>query len=98
MNDFETNWKNSEVVSVFADTYFSKTADLEVAPVARVSEILPSTLDVDFMFDNSLTIIAEFEREKMADDLKKIAKLASEDGNHKVAFLIESTIESLYIE
>jgi hypothetical protein len=98
MNDFETNWKNSEVISIFANTYLDTVTASDLIPSTeeKIIKSPEANVNTDFMFADDITIRAEFERERIANDLKKIAALASEDGDHQIAFLIENTIDSFY--
>ena len=93
----EQNWKNSEVVSIFANKYLPQLEEERQAN----EEVVEPILEEEFVVDSSDdSVFEELYREAadernlhhVVDNLEKIATTAALDGCEKAAYMIEQTI------
>ena len=96
--DNEENWKNSEVITIFANDYLESpkdainetiTAETVEVPAEEVAPVKPS-------FDEHLAAKLELEKESIANELRSVLDVATKDGNHKIALMIENALDRLY--
>lgn len=99
MPDNEENWKNSEVISIFAEQYFANMVDNNlVEEVPKFSDIKVNDNHTTNELTQQLLVSAELEREIIIDDLRKLLASAINEKNHRAALLIEGAIEKIYLE
>lgn len=96
MTDFEENWKNSEVISIFAQSLVAdKEADIGQTPTNEYISEVKVEKDPIIEFTGYIRAQAALETYSIVNDLKKLAQEAIVNKNYKAALLIESAIEDL---
>lgn len=99
MNDFESNWKNSEVARFFAELY--QEPEVTSSTTSEVPTVVTSSSNSNIEspvsdLENYNLVTAELYRDNVVSDLKKVAEKASLDGNHAAVLIIEQTIDDIF--
>jgi hypothetical protein len=83
----QTNWKNSEVMRIFAEQYLDKLQ--EVAPIAQPAiDSLPPETSTKVATDN--VSVARTESRRLVEAaMQKLADLSAKYGNEKVKYELD---------
>lgn len=99
--DDQSNWKNSEVISIFADiaeqsNYFQPET---VGPVVEPPAILDSSVSPVAVMESAENVNAADERLELRASLQqavdKLNQLSSKYGNEKVRYMLERAAAEL---
>jgi len=103
-DDYESNWKNSEIVTNFIDIYEAQrdAIEKEAAEIEQrefeeqsIKQASIDALAEQQYLNNYLRVKAEIEWIELKKEMNKLASNAAIQGNHRAAFMIESTIEDI---
>lgn len=83
----QDNWKNSEVMRIFAELHFPvhvETASEVIPAVVETPQVLSELPKEDIVALRRQTLVASLD-----EAMQKIARLSSEYGNEKVKYMLE---------